>query len=174
MAAGKTVPAAPTRGRSNHFAKPGPRGHDAHDWYRSTSSILRKVCRKTSRINDQARRQANLLIPLNLISDQALRDIVDKHGDELPVILRRLAGLHRANECEAQLIVSTAHKAKGREFETVIVLEDFELPSDLAARRARDMSKRDETDQAINLLYVAYTRATGRLMLAGRLFDGLR
>ena len=35
----------------------------------------RKVCRETSRIDDQPMRQANLLIPLNLISDQALKRV---------------------------------------------------------------------------------------------------
>lgn len=103
-----------------------------------------------------------------------LREIVEKQGDALPGILKRLAGLHRANENEAQLIVSTAHKAKGREFETVVVLEDFELPKDLVARRIRDKTKTDETDQMINLLYVACTRATKRLFLADKLFEGLR
>ncbi len=102
-----------------------------------------------------------------------LRDIVEKHGSELPDLLHRLNGLHRANEQDAQIIVSTAHKAKGREFENVIVLEDFELPSELAKRRVRDRSKGDETDQMINLLYVACTRATTRLYLSDRLFDGL-
>ena len=34
----------------------------------------------TSRINDRATRQANLLIPLNLISDQALRELIIPFG----------------------------------------------------------------------------------------------
>lgn len=102
-----------------------------------------------------------------------LRDIVEKYGDELPALLERLGGLHRIKEAEAQIIVSTAHKAKGREFDTVIVLDDFELPSELVKRRQRDLSKTDETDQLINLLYVACSRPTRRLLLAPRLYDEL-
>jgi ATP-dependent exoDNAse (exonuclease V) beta subunit len=102
------------------------------------------------------------------------RQRASPNKDCLPGILKRLPGPHRAKEHEAQLIVSTAHKAKGREFETVVVLEDFELPKDLVARRIRDKTKTDETDQLINLLYVACTRATKRLILADKLFGGLR
>ena len=87
--------------------------------------------------------------------------------------MQRLGGLHRTDERDAQIIVSTAHKAKGREFENVIVLEDFELPSHLAGRRARDRTKAAEADQMINLLDVACTRATRRLYLSDRLFEGL-
>lgn len=100
-----------------------------------------------------------------------LRDIVERHADRLPDILARLGTLHRAHEADAPLIVSTAHKAKGREFETVIVLDDFEDPADLVARRHKDLTKTVETDQQINLLYVACTRATHRLYLSAKLHD---
>jgi ATP-dependent exoDNAse (exonuclease V) beta subunit len=61
----------------------------------------------------------------------------------------------------------------GSEFESVIALEDFELPSHLAERRARDRTKAAEANQMIDLLYVACTRTTTRLFLSDRLFDGL-
>ena len=100
-----------------------------------------------------------------------LRDIVVKYHRELPPLLDRLAGLHRANEAEAEVIVATAHKAKGREFRTVFVLDDFELPSELVQRRRKDATKTEEADQMINLLYVACSRATTRLCLAPKLYD---
>lgn len=102
-----------------------------------------------------------------------LRNIVKKYGDELPDILTRIGNLHRTNEADAQIVVSTAHKAKGREFETVIVLDDFELPSDLAKRRQQNPKSAVEVDQMINLLYVACTRATHRLFLASKLYEEL-
>lgn len=102
-----------------------------------------------------------------------LREIVDRHGSKLPEIIVRLGKLHCERECDAPLIVSTAHGAKGREFDTVVVLDDFELPSELVKRRRKDASQLHETNQQINLLYVAATRATGRLMLAEALFDEL-
>lgn len=69
--------------------------------------------------------------------------------------------------------MSTAHKAKGRKFSTVVVLDDFELPSELVKRRRKDQSQRHETDQQKNLLYVACTRATDYLYLAEGLFEEL-
>jgi hypothetical protein len=102
-----------------------------------------------------------------------LRDIVEKHGDQLPRILSRLGTLHREREADAAVIVSTAHKAKGREFNTVIVLDDFETPADLIERSRKDAAKTTEADQQINLLYVACTRATHRLYLAPNLYDAL-
>ena len=102
-----------------------------------------------------------------------LRDIIDRYDSRIPEILDRLRRLHRDREADAPLIVSTAHKAKGREFATVVVLDDFELPSELVKRRRKDPSQRHEADQQINLLYVACTRATDYLYLAEGLFDEL-
>ncbi|WP_121117525.1 UvrD-helicase domain-containing protein [Croceibacterium ferulae] len=102
-----------------------------------------------------------------------VRDIVDQHGHRLPGLLDRLDGLHRDAESDAQIVVSTAHKAKGREWDNVIVLDDFDPPADLAARRRGDAKKTVDTDQQINLLYVACTRARRRLYLAPPLHDAL-
>lgn len=69
--------------------------------------------------------------------------------------------------------MSTAHKAKGREFETVVVLDDFDPPAEVANRRRKDVAKTDEADQLINLFYVACSPPTDRLYLAPKLFDAL-
>lgn len=102
-----------------------------------------------------------------------IRDILVTYDEKLPAILKRLGALHRERESDASLTVSTAHKSKGREFHTVVVLDDFEEPGELAARRRKDLGKTIESDQQINLLYVACTRATTRLHLASKLFDAL-
>jgi hypothetical protein len=68
MAAADTAPAAPIPHRSNQLAKPVPRGHDARAWHQSTS-LMSLGLLQNPRINDQARRKANPLIPLNLILD---------------------------------------------------------------------------------------------------------
>jgi superfamily I DNA/RNA helicase len=102
-----------------------------------------------------------------------LPDIIDRYDTRIPEILDRLRRLHRDREADAPLVVSTAHKVKGREFSTVVVLDDFELPSELVKRRCKDPSQRHEADQQINLLYVACTRATDYLYLAERLFEEL-
>lgn len=101
------------------------------------------------------------------------RTIVEAYGEDLPAIVARLGALHREKEHEAQIVVSTAHKAKGREFDAVLVLDDFPLPSELRARRTKKPELTTEIDQEINLLYVACTRARQRLFLAEDLHEEL-
>lgn len=102
-----------------------------------------------------------------------VRDILDKHGGGLNTLLERLTQFHCDDESTAQIVVSTAHKAKGREWDSVVVLDDFDLPAELAARRRCDANRTVDADQAINLLYVACTRARRSLQLAPRLYDAL-
>lgn len=101
------------------------------------------------------------------------RRIVDAFGDQLPAIIARLGALHRDNEAEAQVVVSTAHGIKGREFDAVVVLDDFPRPSDLVNKRRQNPRMRDEIDQEINLLYVACTRARQKLFLSQDLYEEL-
>ena len=108
----------------------------------------------------------SLVRPAALPIIEAISDIVDRSG---------FAGarVRYSREADVPLIVSTAHKAKGREFATVVVPDDFDLPSELVKRRRKDASQLHETNQLINLLYVACTRATDRLYLAEGLFNEL-
>ncbi|MFE9400076.1 3'-5' exonuclease [Streptomyces flavidovirens] len=93
----------------------------------------------------------------------ALVEVIDEHGVE--VILEAVQRLYP--EDDAEVVVSTAHKAKGREWATVRIADDFEpkpgtetdddgnpLPQRLAIPEAR-------------LAYVAVTRARQHLDLGG-------
>jgi superfamily I DNA/RNA helicase len=66
-----------------------------------------------------------------------------------------------------EIILSTAHKAKGLEFPIVILADDF-LPrsSDLSLEQLSP----DEHRENLNILYVATTRATKELILNMDLF----
>lgn len=77
-----------------------------------------------------------------------LVDLVDEHTPE--VILGALQ--HMPAEGRADVVISTAHKAKGREWSTVQVADDFPDPD-----------KRDASDGEIRLAYVTCTRAIDRL-----------
>ncbi|MCC6103814.1 UvrD-helicase domain-containing protein [Acetobacter sp.] len=114
--------------------------------------------------------------------------IIDRHNHDLDTKVKAIQALHRESPDDVSLVCSTAHKAKGREFDTVIMLDDFQAPSEWAARRERalarllkleeqeDLSEKflarqkekllrrvEECDQEINLLYVACTRARNLL-----------
>ncbi len=101
--------------------------------------------------NDQLGGELRLLVSL-----------VEEYG--VPTILRALD--HMPTEDAATVIVSTAHKAKGREFDSVRLAGDF--PQD----------GEDIADSELRLLYVALTRAKRELdvtacsVLADRPADG--
>ena len=95
---------------------------------------------------------------------QPLVDLVDTHGTD--AILTAVAQL--APEQHAQVTVSTAHKAKGREWPGVKIADDFTPP--------QDPDQHDDAGQAVpapiddgeaRLAYVAVTRTRTRLDLGG-------
>jgi hypothetical protein len=81
---------------------------------------------------------------------QVLVTLVSQYGTPA---LRTLLERVRGNEDRpgASLVLSTAHKAKGAEFQSAALLDDFQLPSSGCADLPQDESG--------NLLYVALTRA---------------
>ena len=86
-----------------------------------------------------------------------LVDMVDTYGPA--TIINQLS--RASQEDQAQLIVSTAHKAKGREWPFVRVAMDFRIPTD----------EKPLSDQDIKLRYVAITRSEGGLNLGPLLYD---
>lgn len=94
---------------------------------------------------------------------QPFVDIVDTHGPD--AILAAVSDL--TEEAHADVTVSTAHKAKGREWPTVRIGNDFPQPRDpnsgtSAADQAPEVSGTDA-----RLAYVAVTRARHQLDLGG-------
>ena len=101
--------------------------------------------------------------------------IVEKHGEEkLVQELKRT----QSEELDADLILSTAHKAKGREWGSVMVAEDFSEPIEvkpdnreaLIARgneicRAKNGKEYAVGPEEMRLLYVAATRAKSAVHL---------
>ncbi|MET7540061.1 UvrD-helicase domain-containing protein [Streptomyces sp. NPDC005507] len=95
---------------------------------------------------------------------QPLVDLVDRHGTD--AILAALAQL--APEQQAEVAVSTAHKAKGREWPRVKIADDFAPP--------KDSDRQDATGRPVpgliddgeaRLAYVAVTRARHHLDMDG-------
>ncbi|MET8289886.1 UvrD-helicase domain-containing protein [Streptomyces sp. NPDC005132] len=90
-----------------------------------------------------------------------LVDIIDDYGVE--VVLAAVRSLH--DEADAEVVVSTAHKAKGREWQTVKIAGDFEPKFSKTQQQGEDALEID-LDEA-RLAYVAVTRARARLDPAG-------
>jgi hypothetical protein len=85
-------------------------------------------------------------------------DLIDSHG--VDTIIRAVDQL--ADEKRADTIVSTGHKAKGREWDSVRIAKDFPEP-----KRDDDGEMEDVTPADIMLAYVAVTRAKLRLDRGG-------
>ncbi|WP_241778885.1 UvrD-helicase domain-containing protein [Streptomyces sp. AcH 505] len=91
-------------------------------------------------------------------------DLIDQHGtDSILAAVDQLA-----DETSAEVTVSTAHKAKGREWASVQIADDFSPPKDTDERdpAGRPVPGPVENTEA-RLAYVAVTRARHRLDTQG-------
>lgn len=93
--------------------------------------------------------------------------VVEKYNIRIPELVERIGKCHVEDVDFAEYILGTVHKAKGLEFDTVHVLDDFvKVPcarhnlAQLPHFRVESFSE-DEW----NLLYVAVTRAKKRLIM---------
>ncbi|MET9792796.1 MULTISPECIES: UvrD-helicase domain-containing protein [Streptomyces] len=95
---------------------------------------------------------------------QPFVDLVDTHGPE--AILAAVDEL--TDEDHADVTVSTAHKAKGREWPTVRIGDDFPPPKDTDQQDAEGrLIPEPVSDTDARLAYVAVTRARHHLDLGG-------
>ncbi|AYN30510.1 I DNA and RNA helicase protein [Streptomyces albus] len=95
---------------------------------------------------------------------QPLVDLVDTHGTH--AIVTAIA--HLVPENRAGVTVSTAHRAKGREWPRVKIADDFTPPNDSDQQDATGRPVPRPIDNAeARLAYVAVTRARHRLDIGG-------
>ncbi|AXK44096.1 ATP-dependent helicase (plasmid) [Erythrobacter aureus] len=99
--------------------------------------------------------------------------IIEQYTDSIPEILAGMRKLHTPNEDQARLVVSTAHKAKGREWPHVVVMDDFVSPTQLMAMLAKKKITAREYQQEVNLIYVTLTRAIETLSISDPLFEDI-
>jgi len=92
-------------------------------------------------------------------------EIVKEYGNEIFAIMKKLKALHVGDEHrhKAEMIFSTVHRAKGMEYDTVYLVNDF-----IAEEKLKELNKKEEADvdrlmEEVNLLYVAVTRTKGQL-----------
>ncbi|MER6032087.1 UvrD-helicase domain-containing protein [Streptomyces sp. NPDC001851] len=95
---------------------------------------------------------------------QPLVNLVDAHGAD--AILAAVAQL--VPESHAQVTISTAHKAKGREWPCVLIADDFRRPQSRQPQEQSSPAAAYPVDDAeARLAYVAVTRTRQRLDLGG-------
>ncbi|XP_015269302.1 PREDICTED: F-box DNA helicase 1 [Gekko japonicus] len=93
--------------------------------------------------------------------------IVEKYSPSFPLLLDRISQCHTPTPEAAEFVLGTVHKAKGLEFDTVQVANDFvtvPLERHNLSRLPAFHVDRIPADEW-NLLYVAVTRAKRRLVM---------
>lgn len=95
---------------------------------------------------------------------KVLADVIDEYRKDTPGLVRAIQENEVMSASDAQLVLTTAHKAKGLDWDYVSIAEDFEVLAETEADLAVDPLAAIE-EQEINLLYVAATRAKKRLQL---------
>jgi superfamily I DNA/RNA helicase len=88
-----------------------------------------------------------------------LGKIVDRYKGKVSDVLKKIKSITVENMSEADVILSTAHKSKGLEFEQVMLTNDFVRFIDNSNRLLPFKMKEEE----VNILYVAASRAKIRL-----------
>ena len=89
--------------------------------------------------------------------------IVKEYPKELPEILQKIKVRCHCPENLADYVFTTTHKAKGLEWKTVILLNDFiEVTNGIMSDRTKSG---DEAEDEENILYVAMTRAKEYLVI---------
>ncbi|XP_061922329.1 F-box DNA helicase 1 isoform X2 [Entelurus aequoreus] len=92
--------------------------------------------------------------------------IVEKYRCRIPDLVKRLNKHSEPNAKNADFILSTVHKAKGLEFDTVMVTDDFvDVPCSSHYRKHFNFSFDQIPSDEWNLLYVAVTRAKRTLII---------
>lgn len=84
-----------------------------------------------------------------------IKKIVTTYGSNLPRMIGELRARHIDSDHNAELILSTAHKAKGREFDVVSLGDGFAGPHEAKWHDLTEAERVQET----NLLYVSVSRA---------------
>ncbi|XP_067173674.1 F-box DNA helicase 1 isoform X1 [Apteryx mantelli] len=94
--------------------------------------------------------------------------IVEKYKERIPELVQKIESSHVSREALADYLIGTVHQAKGLEFDTVLLADDFvKVPcasgdQQRTTRFSVDMYPEDEW----NLLYVAVTRAKKCLLMS--------
>ncbi|XP_023774678.1 F-box DNA helicase 1 [Cyanistes caeruleus] len=94
--------------------------------------------------------------------------IVEKYRERIPELLRRIKDSHVSQESLADYLLGTVHQAKGQEFDSVWVADDFVQISSMSSQNpwiSPSLAGQVPEDEW-NLLYVAVTRARKCLLMS--------
>ncbi|XP_063179807.1 F-box DNA helicase 1 isoform X2 [Chroicocephalus ridibundus] len=94
--------------------------------------------------------------------------IVEKYKERIPELVQKIESSHVSQEAMADYLIGTVHQAKGLEFDTVLIADDFVKVPCLSGdyQRRTNFSIGMYPEDEWNLLYVAVTRAKKCLLMS--------
>lgn len=98
--------------------------------------------------------------------------LIETYGRHLPSVLELIAATeHKAKTADymSLITITTAHKAKGREWNYVVLHDDLALPESLVGKLRGGEELSPAEREQVHLLYVAMTRAKQGLVLPGKI-----
>ena len=109
---------------------------------------------------------------VNDIEIKMLCGIVADYGSMIPDLVSRIGREAVRDIADAEVILTTAHRSKGLEFEQVVLNDDFKTLVDDRGAMLTAL-KELELGQEVHLLYVALTRATNAVQWNSSLRDAV-
>ena len=91
--------------------------------------------------------------------------VVERYEDKIPQLVDQVIRNEVPDASHAELVLTTAHKSKGMEYDCVRIGNDFEFLFEAEAEICETGELSAETEQEVNLLYVGITRARGMCQL---------
>jgi len=153
-------------GKPYHFV-----GGTANYRFEKIMDAYHLYMQKNEQIKDPVIRQFDTIVELKNAATETddlelkyLCKIAETYGANIPDLIKKIEARHVAVAKPADLkggiIYTTAHKSKGLEFEQVLLTNDYGSLLDDDGNLVKDVS-----DEEINLLYVALTRAERAIQL---------
>ncbi|MEP2668804.1 MAG: UvrD-helicase domain-containing protein [Cyclobacteriaceae bacterium] len=148
-------------GDLNHYNRSdsGVSISDVYHLYKGERSAIVNTMLKSIQTFDRAKEYA---LQTSDYSLQMLCSMIETYKDELPRLINELKKrVGRTKKEESNLIFTTAHKAKGMEYDEVYICDDFMTIKNMesAANEARTGIARIREE--LNLIYVSLTRSKG-------------
>lgn len=151
------------------YADDGASLYDVLNLYNNNSDRIRDKLIKSMKDLDELEEYIEKTEDVQLAM---MSEIVKEYGNEIYGIIKSLKDLHAGDEDrdKAEMIFSTVHRAKGMEYDSVYLVNDFVTEEKLEKLKAALRDKEEELNitkwnEEINLLYVAVTRTKHKLYI---------
>lgn len=87
--------------------------------------------------------------------------VIERYENKIPGLIDQVVRNEVKDATQAELVLTTAHRAKGMEWDCVRIGDDFEFLFAAEEEICEHGTLTSATEQEVNLLYVGFTRARG-------------